>query len=127
MLRPGLIAISLVLAAACSNERISPPSEQRLNEEAMRDIASEFAIQKGMNLLCEREGQDLLGNFMEDLRYEGVDRQMRESIMAESVEMMNKISAEEPEYICTPEMFESANLRVSQAMLSWDEMRGITQ
>ena len=127
MLRPGLIAISLVLAAACSNERISPPSEQRLNEEAMRDIASEFAIQKGMNLLCEREGQDLLGNFMEDLRYEGVDRQMRESIMAESVEMMNKISAEEPENICTPEMFESANLRVSQAMLSWDEMRGITQ
>lgn len=127
MLRPGLIAISLVLAAACSNERISPPSEQRLNEEAMRDIASEFAIQKGMNLLCEREGQDLLGNFMEDLRYEGVDRQMRESIMAESVEMMNKISAEKPEYICTPEMFESANLRVSQAMLSWDEMRGITQ
>ena len=127
MLRPGLIAISLVLAAACSNERISPPSEQRLNEEAMRDIASEFAIQKGMNLLCEREGQDLLGNFMEDLRYEGVDRQMRESIMAESVETMNKISAEEPEYICTPEMFESANLRVSQAMLSWDEMRGITQ
>ena len=127
MLRPGLIAISLVLAAACSDERISPPSEQRLNEEAMRDIASEFAIQKGMNLLCEREGPDLLGNFMEDLRYEGVDRQMRESIMAESVEMMNKISAEEPEYICTPEMFESANLRVSQAMLSWDEMRGITQ
>ena len=127
MLRPGLIAISLVLAAACSDERISPPSEQRLNEEAMRDIASEFAIQKGMNLLCEREGQDLLGNFMEDLRYEGVDRQMRESIMAESVEMMNKISAEEPENICTPEMFESANLRVSQAMLSWDEMRGITQ
>ena len=127
MLRPGLIAISLVLAAACSNERISPPSEQRLNEEAMRDIASEFAIQKGMNLLCEREGPDLLGNFMEDLRYEGVDRQMRESIMAESVETMNKISAEEPEYICTPEMFESANLRVSQAMLSWDEMRGITQ
>lgn len=127
MLRPGLIAISLVLAAACSDERISPPSEQRLNEEAMRDVASEFAIQKGMNLLCEREGPDLLGNFMEDLRYEGVDRQMRESIMAESVEMMNKISAEEPEYICTPEMFESANLRVSQAMLSWDEMRGITQ
>tara|TARA_R100000365_G_C2734952_1_gene64505 strand:+ start:574 stop:957 length:384 start_codon:yes stop_codon:yes gene_type:complete len=127
MLRPGLIAISLVLAAACSDERISPPSEQRLNEEAMRDIASEFAIQKGMNLLCEREGPDLLGSFMEDLRYEGVDRQMRESIMAESVEMMNKISAEEPEYICTPEMFESANLRVSQAMLSWDEMRGITQ
>ena len=127
MLRPGLIAISLVLAAACSDERISPPSEQRLNEEAMRDIASKFAIQKGMNLLCEREGPDLLGNFMEDLRYEGVDRQMRESIMAESVEMMNKISAEEPEYICTPEMFESANLRVSQAMLSWDEMRGITQ
>ena len=127
MLRPGLIAISLVLAAACSDERISPPSEQRLNEEAMRDIASEFAIQKGMNLLCEREGPDLLGNFMEDLRYEGVDRQMRESIMAESVETMNKISAEEPEYICTPEMFESANLRVSQAMLSWDEMRGITQ
>ena len=127
MLRPGLIAISLVLAAACSDERISPPSEQRLNEEAMRDVASEFAIQKGMNLLCEREGPDLLGNFMEDLRYEGVDRQMRESIMAESVEMMNKISAEEPENICTPEMFESANLRVSQAMLSWDEMRGITQ
>ena len=127
MLRPGLIAISLVLAAACSDERISPPLEQRLNEEAMRDIASEFAIQKGMNLLCEREGPDLLGNFMEDLRYEGVDRQMRESIMAESVEMMNKISAEEPKYICTPEMFESANLRVSQAMLSWDEMRGITQ
>ncbi|WP_348763487.1 hypothetical protein [Hyphomonas atlantica] len=80
-----------------------------------------------MNLLCEREGPDLLGSFMEDLRYEGVDRQMRESIMAESVETMNKISAEEPEYICTPEMFESANLRVSQAMLSWDEMRGITQ
>ena len=127
MLRPGLIAISLVLAAACSDERISPPLEQRLNEEAMRDIASEFAIQKGMNLLCEREGPDLIGSFMEDLRYEGVDRQMRESIMAESVEMMNKISAEEPEYICTPEMFESANLRVSQAMLSWDEMRGITQ
>tara|TARA_X000001316_G_C920253_1_gene34422 strand:+ start:426 stop:809 length:384 start_codon:yes stop_codon:yes gene_type:complete len=127
MLRPGLIAISLVLAAACSDERISPPPEQRLNEEAMRDIASEVAVQKGMNLLCEREGPDLLGNFMEDLRYEGVDRQMRESIMAESVEMMNKISAEEPENICTPEMFESANLRVSQAMLSWDEMRGITQ
>ena len=40
---------------------------------------------------------------------------------------MNKISAEEPEYICTPEMFESADLRVSQALLAWDEMRGITQ
>lgn len=127
MLRKGLILVGLTISAACSGEPNSPSEGPGFSDQAIRSIASDLAVQKGMNLLCDRVSEDELGSFMEDLRYEGIDRDVRESIMSDSVEMMNKISAEEPEYICTPEMFESADLRVSQALLTWDEMRGITQ
>jgi len=127
MLRKGLILVGLTISAACSGEPNSPSEGPGFSDQAIRSIASDLAVQKGMNLLCDRVSEDELGSFMEDLRYEGIDRDVRESIMSDSVEMMNKISAEEPEYICTPEMFESADLRVSQSLLTWDEMRGITQ
>lgn len=127
MFRKGLILVGLTILAACGGEPNSSSEGPGFSDQAIRSIASDLAVQKGMNLLCDRVSEDKLGSFMEDLRYEGIDRDIRESIMSDSVEMMNKISAEEPEYICTPEMFESADLRASQALLTWDEMRGITQ
>ena len=128
MSRRSFLLVSLAMITGCSGENaLSPQAANGLDETAIREVASELAIQKGMNLLCGREDTGRLSVFMEDLRYEQVDRLVRESIAAESVELMNKISAEEPEYICTPEMFESADKRVTQALLTWDEMRGITQ
>jgi len=128
MMRLGMMLVSLTLLAGCSGESVSTDESSGMDEADIRMIAGELAIQKGINLLCDREAtDDRLSEFMEDLRYEGVARELREDIAADSVVLMNKISAEEPEYICTPEMFESADLRVSQALLAWDEMRGITQ
>ena len=127
MTRLGMMLISLTLLAGCSGESVSTDNSSGMDEADIRRIAGELAIQKGISLLCDREATDQLSEFMEDLRYEGVARELREDIAADSVVLMNKISAEEPEYICTPEMFESADLRVSQALLAWDEMRGITQ
>ncbi|MDX1293224.1 MAG: hypothetical protein R3265_10455 [Hyphomonas sp.] len=127
MVRLKALLVGLVMLAGCSGEMESADDRTGMNEADIRMIAGELAIQKGMNLLCERDQAERLSGFMEDLRYEQVARELREDIAADSVELMNKISAEEPEYICTPEMFESADLRVSNALLAWDEMRGITQ
>ncbi|CUS55663.1 hypothetical protein MGWOODY_Hyp1028 [hydrothermal vent metagenome] len=122
-----MMLVSLTLLAGCSEESVSTDNSSGMNEADIRMIAGELAIQKGISLLCDREATDQLSEFMEDLRYEGLARELREDVAADSVVLMHKISAEEPEYICTPEMFESADLRVSQALLAWDEMRGITQ
>jgi hypothetical protein len=127
MTRLGVMLVSLAVLAGCSGESVSTDVSPGMTESDIRMIAGELAILKGINLLCGREDSDQLTAFMEDLRYEGIARELREDIAADSVELMNKISAEEPEYICTPEMFESADLRVAQALLAWDEMRGITQ
>ena len=127
MMRLGMMLVSLTFLAGCSGESVSKDDSSDMSEADIRMIAGELAIQKGINLLCGREDTDQLSEFMEDLRYEGVDRELREDIAADSVVLMNKIAAEDPEYICAPEMFESADQRVSQALLAWDEMRGITQ
>lgn len=127
MKRLGVLLVSLALITGCSGEDVPTDESHGMDEAAIRMIAGELAIQKGINLFCDRDQPDRLSGFMEDLRYESVARELREDIAADSVDLMNKISAEEAEYICTPEMFESADLRVSQALLAWDEMRGITQ
>ena len=90
-------------------------------------IANEFAIHKGITLLCGRDETDHLTPFMDELRHTGASQEFRESVMSESIEMLNKIGVEEPEYICTPEMFEGAETRVTQAHQQWDEMRGISE
>lgn len=127
MKRLGVLLVSLALVTGCSGEDVPTDESSGMDEADIRMIAGELAIQKGINLFCDRDQSDRLSVFMEDLRYEGVARELREDIAADSVDLMNKISAEEAENICTPEMFESADLRVSAALLAWDEMRGITQ
>ena len=118
MTRLGMMLVSLTLLAGCSEESVSTDNSSGMNEADIRMIAGELAIQKGISLLCDREATDQLSEYMEDLRYEGLARELREDVAADSVVLMNKISVEEPEYICTPEMFESADLRVSQALLA---------
>jgi len=130
LIRTALTALSCITTlVACSAESSAPQSANNsfnLDEATIRTIASEFAIQKGMYLLCDGPETDQLSQFMEDLRYAEAPRELRDSITTDSVEMLNKISAEEPEYICTPEMFEGAEQRVTEAQLQWDKMRGIT-
>lgn len=127
LLTSAILAGLTACSAQNSADNTIPVSGFNLDEAEIRDIANEFAIQKGMTLLCEGYEKDYLTPFMEDLRYAKAPREFRDSITEDSVEMMNKISVEETEYICTPEMFESAEARVTAAQLKWDEMRGITQ
>ena len=116
-----LLSVCLSAIVACSGEA------SLTDETEIRSIASAFAIKKGMTLLCEGDDVDYLTPFMEDLRQAGVPPQLRDEIMADSVEMMNKISTEEPEYICTPEMFQSSVARAEEAQQAWDRMRGIEE
>lgn len=129
--RSVLIAATLCGIAACSAQDVSGPSDEdswRARHEAdIRSIANVFAIRKGMVLLCEGEEHDYLTAFMDELRQANIPADLRASIAADSVDMLNKISTEEPEHICTPEMFESSLERIAAAQLKWDEMRGITQ
>jgi hypothetical protein len=127
MSRFALMLVSLAFLTGCSGEREVGSDASGHDTAQLGAIASDLAIQKGMSLLCDREQPDHLSYFMADLRQESVDPAVRERIAEESVEMMNKISTEEPEYICTPEMFESADSRATEALIAWDEMRGITQ
>jgi len=117
----------LLTVANCEQEISGTQSSTGINEADIRLIANDLAVEKGMNLLCEANGEDNLSTFMEELRHSGISKEVRESIAADSVVMMNKISTEEPEYICTPEMFEGSAIRVAEARKKWDEMRGITQ
>ena len=117
----------LLAVANCRQDISGTQSSSGINETEVRLIANDLAIERGMNLLCEASGDDNLSTFMEELRHSGISKEARESIAADSVTMMNKISTEEPEYICTPEMFEGSSIRVAEAQKKWDEMRGITQ
>ena len=128
MIRNAAATLMCLLAvASCEQETSERHSSAGINETQIRLIANDLAVEKGMNLLCEANGEDNLSTFMEELRHSGISKEVRESIAADSVVMMNKISTEEPEYICTPEMFEGSAIRVAEARKKWDEMRGITQ
>jgi len=130
-IRRALLFTFLAAMAACSDVDASstdaPGTEPVFDEIKLGSIANEFAIKKGMTLLCEGDDKDYLTPFMEDLRQAGVPSELRDGIMADSVEMMNKISTEEPEYICTPEMFESSAARAAEAQHKWDRMRGLEE
>ena len=129
--RTILFAAMIVGLAACEAQERSAGADSEnalaLDESEVRAIANEFAIFKGMTLLCDGTEEDHLTPFMEELRITNAPKELRDDVIASSVEMMGKISAEEPEYICTPEMFEGAEARVAQAELNWDQMRGLTQ
>ena len=120
------LLIGVAAASGCSAGD-SRSGNTDLTEDNVRAIANEFAIEKGMNLLCDRTGEDHLTPFMDELRHSGLPRETREAIAADSVAMMNRIGTEDPEYICTPEMFESAEVRIAEAERRWDEMRGVTE
>ena len=90
MTRLGMMLVSLTLLAGCSEESVSTDKSSGMNEADIRMIAGELAIQKGISLLCDRAATDQLSEFMEDLRYEGVARELREDIAADSVVLMNK-------------------------------------
>ena len=130
-IRCALLFTFLTAMGACSDvdapSKDAPGTGPVFDEIKLRSIANEFAIQKGMTLLCEGDDKDYLTPFMEDLRQVGVTRELRDEITADSVEMMNKISTEEPEYICTPEMFESSAARAEEAQQTWDRMRGLEE
>ena len=82
-------------------------------------------LMSGANAIQIRDQAKTEG--VEDLRQAGVPSELRDGIMADSVEMMNKISTEEPEYICTPEMFQSSVARAEEAQQAWDRMRGLEE
>ncbi len=111
-----------LLAAACAGEQVettAPATAIEFDAAQVLAISAEFAIQKGMEEACDGSEPDLLSPFLDELRDLGASPELVKNAEGVATDMYDMARSEEPEYVCTPEMFEGATERVAKAQADW--------
>ncbi len=86
-------------------------------------IAAEFGIRKGMTEACDGTDPDRLAGFLAELRALETDPLLVREAERVSDDMYEMARVEEPEYVCTPEMYESSTQRAAKAEADWSDLR----
>ena len=116
----------LAVLGACSAEETAPAATAHaveLDAGMVLAITAEFAVHKGMNELCDGNGPDHLEPFLQELTEFEAPPDLVDNANRVAEELLTMIRDEEPEYVCTPEMFESASARVAEAGQDWIDMK----
>ncbi|WP_340693166.1 hypothetical protein [Hyphomonas sp.] len=131
--RTGLIFV-LSFMAACSPQATEPASAPepvstpdpvvQFDPDRLKAIADVFATEHGMMNLCGDEVPVRLTLFMAELGASTTPPELVSSLMAANDAKIEELQAAEPEYICTPEMFESREANSMAAQEEWNVMRG---
>lgn len=118
-----------MLAAGCDEPSATPPPPAPLAQPVPLEgskvmaIAADFAIHKGITEACGGDEPDHLVPFIDQLRTLPADPDLIRSSELVASEMYDMARKEEPEHVCTPEMFEGISQRVANARLDWEAIR----
>ena len=124
-------ALLVPLAVACSRPEepepvplaAEPVRHVEFDESKILALAADFAIHKGLTEACDGDDPDHLSTFFGEIVAMGASDALIESTRLVATEMYDMARKEEPEYVCTPEMFEGVNARVAAARLDWVDIR----
>ena len=122
----SLVVTWLIVLGACAPEASAPitaPDIDRpvvqLDGSQVLAIAADFAIHKGLTEACASDEADHLLPFLDGLRDLPASADLILSSQMVASEMYDMARKEEPEYVCTPEMFEGVTERVAGSHTQW--------
>lgn len=113
----------LTLLVAC--EKPNSGEDSTVSHKELETIAVTLAYREGIARRCNVEEESRLPQYLDELSQTNVNPALVEILRLETEKILEDAAIEEPEYLCTPEMFEQSAEMSADAWEHWVELRDV--